>query len=90
MTKTPQIPVSCWNFYIHVDSVKSAVKRVESGGGKVLNGPMQVPGGSWIIQGPDPQGAMFLSSVSTNKQTDRIGPGRRAINKFDVAQRTGL
>jgi predicted enzyme related to lactoylglutathione lyase len=24
-----------------------------------MNGPMQVPGGSWIIQGQDPQGAMF-------------------------------
>jgi predicted enzyme related to lactoylglutathione lyase len=25
----------------------------------VLNGPMEVPGGAWIIQGADPQGAMF-------------------------------
>jgi uncharacterized protein len=24
-----------------------------------LNGPMQVPGGGWIINGQDPQGAMF-------------------------------
>jgi uncharacterized protein len=66
MTKAPQIPVSCWNFYFHVDSIKAAVKRVESGGGKVLNGPMQVPGGSWVIQGQDPQGAMF-SLVSASE-----------------------
>jgi predicted enzyme related to lactoylglutathione lyase len=32
---------------------------VKTGGGQILNGPMQVPGGDWIIQGKDPQGAMF-------------------------------
>ncbi len=66
MTKAPHIPVSCWNFYFNVDSIKEAVKRVESGGGKVLNGPMQVPGGGWIINGQDPQGAMF-SLVSSKE-----------------------
>ncbi|HEY1903501.1 MAG TPA: VOC family protein [Terracidiphilus sp.] len=66
MNKGPQVPVSCWNFYFQVDSIKAAVKRVESGGGKVLNGPMQVPGGGWIIQGQDPLGAMF-SLVSSQE-----------------------
>jgi uncharacterized protein len=33
--------------------------RVKDKGGKVLNGPHQVPGGSWIVQCLDPQGAMF-------------------------------
>jgi predicted enzyme related to lactoylglutathione lyase len=59
MAKAPHVPVSCWNFYFCVDSIKAAVQRVESGGGKVLNGPMQVPGGGWIINGLDPQGANF-------------------------------
>ena len=66
MNKAPQIPVSCWNFYFQVDSINAAVKRVESGGGKVLNGPTQVPGGGWIIQGQDPLGAMF-SLVSSQE-----------------------
>jgi len=66
MTKAPHIPVSCWGFYFSVDSIKAAVKRIESGGGKILNGPMQVPGGSWIINGQDPQGAMF-SLLSQNE-----------------------
>jgi predicted enzyme related to lactoylglutathione lyase len=66
MTKAPHIPVSCWNFYFNVDSIKAAIQRVESGGGKVVNGPMQVPGGGWIINGQDPQGAMF-SLVSSNE-----------------------
>ena len=36
-----------------------AVDAVKSGGGQVLNGPMEVPGGDWIAQCMDPQGAMF-------------------------------
>ena len=37
----------------------ATVDRVKTGGGQVLYGPMEVPGGDWIIQGKDPQGAMF-------------------------------
>jgi hypothetical protein len=66
MLKAPHIPVSCWNFYFCVDSIRGAVQRVESGGGKVLYGPAQVPGGGWIINGQDPQGAMF--SLVSNKE----------------------
>jgi hypothetical protein len=66
MNKPPQIPLACWNFYFCVDAIGAAIKRVEAGGGKVLNGPQQVPGGGWIIQGQDPQGAMF-SLLSNNE-----------------------
>ncbi len=59
MTKAPNIPASSWNFYFNVDSIKAAQERVQAGGGKVLNGPNQVPGGGWTLQGQDPQGAMF-------------------------------
>ena len=65
MTKPPHIPVSCWGFYFCVDSIKAAVERVKAGGGSVLNGPMQVPGGGWIINAQDPQGAMFSLVSST-------------------------
>ncbi|HEY3707357.1 MAG TPA: VOC family protein [Terracidiphilus sp.] len=64
MTKAPHIPVSCWNFYFCVESIGAAVQRVNAGGGKVLNGPMQVPGGGWIINGQDPLGAMFALVAS--------------------------
>jgi predicted enzyme related to lactoylglutathione lyase len=59
MIKPPQVPVSCWKFYFCVDSIGATIKRIEAGGGKVLSGPVQVPGGGWIIQGQDPQGAVF-------------------------------
>jgi uncharacterized protein len=59
MAKPEHVPVSSWAFYFHVDSIGAAVKRVNAGGGKVLNGPMQVPGGAWVINGQDPLGANF-------------------------------
>ncbi|MGZ9021133.1 MAG: VOC family protein, partial [Rhodoplanes sp.] len=34
-------------------------------GGGILTGPLQVPGGSWIVQCMDPQGAMFALVACT-------------------------
>jgi predicted enzyme related to lactoylglutathione lyase len=48
-----------WLPYILVPDSPGAVKTIEQLGGKVINGPMEVPGGDWIVQGLDPQGAMF-------------------------------
>ena len=48
-----------WLFYITVDDADAAAKRVTQNGGKVLNGPMDVPGGGRIAQCMDPQGAAF-------------------------------
>ena len=59
MDKPPQAPAPHWNFYFNVDSVDAAVERVKKAGGQVVMGPIEVPGGSWIIQGVDPQGAAF-------------------------------
>jgi hypothetical protein len=33
--------------------------RVTDGGGKIIHGPMQVPGGSFIAHCLDPQDAIF-------------------------------
>jgi predicted enzyme related to lactoylglutathione lyase len=59
MNKPPQVPKPSWTYYFNVDGVQAAVERVKRDGGEVLFGPMQVPGGSWIIQGLDPQKAAF-------------------------------
>jgi uncharacterized protein len=48
-----------WLFYFHVGDIDAAGKRVADGGGKITHGPQQVPGGGWIIQASDPQGAGF-------------------------------
>jgi uncharacterized protein len=42
-----------------VDSADRAAERVAAKGGKVMNGPMEVPGGDRIAQCMDPQGAAF-------------------------------
>jgi len=65
MTKPAEAPMPFWNYYFQVDGIGAALERLKGGGGTVINGPMQVPGDSWIVQGLDPQGAMF-SLVSGN------------------------
>ncbi len=57
--KPPTIPAPFWLYYFNVDNIDAAATRVKEGSGEILNGPMQVPGGSWIVQCKDPQGAMF-------------------------------
>ena len=59
MDKPPHAPFAAWAFYITVDGIDAAIERVTSHGGKVLMGPHEVPGGSWIVQALDPQGAQF-------------------------------
>jgi predicted enzyme related to lactoylglutathione lyase len=59
MDKPANMPVSAWNYYINVAGIDAAVQRIEAKGGKLIMGPMEVPGGSWVIQATDPQGAHF-------------------------------
>lgn len=59
MNKPEGIPAPVWLFYFNVPEADAAIARVTAHGGRVLNGPMQVPGGSWIAQCLDPQGAAF-------------------------------
>jgi len=59
MNKHPAMPQPWWNYYINVDGIEAAKARVEKAGGSVKMGPMQVPGGQWILQGQDPQGGTF-------------------------------
>ena len=48
-----------WLSYAMVPDAIAAAEAVKRAGGQVVKGPMQVPGGSWITCGIDPQGAMF-------------------------------
>lgn len=59
MNRPTEMPVGAWLFYVRVDDLDAAVGRVKAGGGEVLNGPMEVPGGDRVAQCRDPQGAMF-------------------------------
>lgn len=66
MKRLPQIPVCHWGYYFNVDGLDDAITRVSAGGGKVVNGPMEVPGDSWIVNCQDPHGAYF-SLISQRK-----------------------
>ena len=46
-----------WLAYVHVTSASKAAEAAKAAGGRLLNGPHQVPGGSWIAQLADPHGA---------------------------------
>lgn len=59
MTKPEPVPAPFWLYYFNVEEINAAIERVKAAGGQIINGPHQVPGGSWILQGLDPQGAMF-------------------------------
>lgn len=59
MNKPKQMPAPAWQYYLNVADIDAATASVISGGGQVLMGPMQVPGGDWVIHGRDPQGAVF-------------------------------
>lgn len=48
-----------WGIYFLVPDIDSAVARIKANGGQILNGPMEVPGGDWIVNALDPQGAAF-------------------------------
>lgn len=59
MTRPPQVPIACWAYYINVPSVTAAMDKIKTGGGQVVFGPQEVPGGSVIVNAQDPQGAHF-------------------------------
>ena len=54
----PATPPS-WLSYVHVADSNRAVAAAKAAGGRLLHGPMQVPGGSWIALFMDPQGGAF-------------------------------
>ncbi len=59
MKKPDEMPVSLWGFYFRVSNIDDAVTYVTENGGSVINGPMEIPGGEFALNGLDPQGAAF-------------------------------
>jgi len=74
-----------WLSIIEVADSKTAAAAVERLGGRILNGPNEVPGGSWTATCQDLQGATFAvhsAKPSTSKSTPRkTRPVRRAAAK---------
>ena len=72
LTKLPSVSQPCWLYYFNVDDIGAAAKRVNAGGGRVLQGPIELPDGCWIVRCTDPQGALFaLQGAWDQKRTER-------------------
>lgn len=54
-----RFPRPAWLIYFRVDGIERAARRIVEAGGQVIHGPMEVPGGGWIVNGLDTEGAMF-------------------------------
>ena len=59
MTKPAQVPAPFWGYYFAVPDIDAALARAVAAGGTLLNGPMEVPGGAFVVQMTDPQGVYF-------------------------------
>jgi hypothetical protein len=60
--------VPFWLYYFNIDDIDAASERIKAGGGRILEGPLEVRGVGWIARCADPQGAMFaLAGMRSNK-----------------------
>jgi uncharacterized protein len=57
--KPPEMPAPHWLCYVSVTKADDAAANVTKLGGKIVQGPMDIPGGGRIAMCVDPQGAAF-------------------------------
>src|SRR5262249_46025676 len=50
LTKLPSVMQPCWLHYFNVDDMGAAMKDVTAGGGRILQGPIELPDGCWIAR----------------------------------------
>jgi predicted enzyme related to lactoylglutathione lyase len=77
MMKPPPGAPAAWMPYAMVKDAKAAAAAATASGATIVNGPMEVPGGDWIAQGIDPQGAMF-SVHSLKPAAPKPAPAKKA------------
>ena len=76
MMKPPPGAPAAWQPYALVKDAKAAAAAAASSGGKIVNGPMEVPGGDWIAVGIDPQGAMFAVHSLNPATAKQVQPAK--------------
>jgi hypothetical protein len=81
--KPPEIPHAYWLPYIRTADAKRTAGSVRSLRGKVLVGPMEIPGGDWIFVGSDRQGATFAvhSARPVAAKAAKKAPAKRRTKK---------
>lgn len=73
--KREREPVSFWLYYFNVDDIDAATKRLKDTGGRIFEGPVEVPGDTWVARCVDPQGATFAIQGKRGRQGHARGPG---------------
>ena len=71
LTKRPWDPIPFWLLYFNVGDIDAAAERVKAGGGRIYDGPLELPSGTWIARCEDPQGAAF--ALQGNRSREGIG-----------------
>jgi uncharacterized protein len=66
-TKPPAVPIPFWLYYFSVGDIGAAARRVKAGGGRVLEGPIDLPRGNRVARCLDPQGAMFALTAQRSE-----------------------
>jgi uncharacterized protein len=79
--KPPLVPAPLWLYYFNVRDINTAAGYVKAGGGKVLEGPVEMPGGNWIACCADPQGAMFALAGKPNRGVGYFAPVASHVSK---------
>jgi hypothetical protein len=74
VAKPDTTPAPYWLYYFNVSDIDATAQRIEASGGQILGGAQEVPGGSWIVQCADPQGAPFALEG---------GRGRNPVGYFE-------
>lgn len=59
MMNSPNMPHPIWLYYLNVPDIDAALAAANANGAALLYGPGEIPGGQFIVQATDPQGAMF-------------------------------
>jgi predicted enzyme related to lactoylglutathione lyase len=91
-TKPPTVPMPFWLYYFNVGDVDAAAKRVKSGGGKILEGPVEARGGNRVARCTDPQGAMFALRAGRPEAVGYFGRAAAddpAATRLFVPKKTG-
>ncbi|SFK87259.1 hypothetical protein SAMN05444581_1358 [Methylocapsa palsarum] len=76
-TKPATAPFPFWLYYFGVADIDAAAERVRTGGGQILEGPLEIPGGSWVTRCLDPQGAIF--ALEGKRSSHPLGYFKRVV-----------
>jgi predicted enzyme related to lactoylglutathione lyase len=79
--RPPEVPMAHWLPYVHVKNADETAAAAGRHGGRVVSGPMEVPGGDRVAQILDPHGALFAVHSLAPVAAAPVPPPRPAVAK---------